>query len=433
MRRQDSGKSRCRPNLRLPILLAFVLIVLPFPDPAIGLPGDLSFVNCYSSAARLPQCDQPPTDTIGSDYGLTVSPDGRSVYSTAPKALNTFVRTQSGGLQFTNCVANSWPGCSRLARPSISFPTDLVVSPDGQDVYVTGSNSTITTFGRGADGQLNQQGCISNKGRYGCRKPRHNSLGLAEELDISHDGRFVYVTSANSLTAFRRMPDGRLRFADCIAADGLNGCKNLPGPNNPSLCDAVGLAVSPNGRSIYVSAACTDVLSVFDSHNGRLRWRGCIGGRPGCKRIRSNSLDDPGHVEISPDGRSVYVVAEVSNALTIFRRARSGALRYQDCIANRRSGGCRVLPHFALGSPSFVAASPDGASVYLARGGSILQLDRHRNGNLSFGRCYSAKASPVCSQASSLGLNIWLALSPDGGSLYVSGEDAISGFSREGQ
>ena len=87
-----------------------------------------------------------------------------------------------------------------------------------------------------------------------------------------------------------------------------------------------GLAVSPDGTSLYVAA-------LADRRDRRLRPQPRIGrrrpeaGRRGCVApakvhgcTLGRALSGAGSIVVSPDGRNVYSTAQLSNAVDIFRR-----------------------------------------------------------------------------------------------------------------
>src|ERR1700742_292595 len=62
-----------------------------------------------------------------------------------------------GGLQATGCIGASAP-C--VAASQVGTPTDIAVSPDGANVYVTTAQAALLTFSRNAStGQLTFQQC----------------------------------------------------------------------------------------------------------------------------------------------------------------------------------------------------------------------------------------------------------------------------------
>jgi len=86
-----------------------------------------------------------------------------------------------------------------------------------------------------------------------------------------------------------------------------------------------GLAVSPDGRNVYV-ATLADPLAVLqrDPLTGALTQRpgsdGCVapGGAGGC--APAIGLDNVRSVVVSPDGRNVYAAAANSDAVVVLER-----------------------------------------------------------------------------------------------------------------
>jgi DNA-binding beta-propeller fold protein YncE len=137
--------------------------------------------------------------------------------------------------------------------------------------------------------------------------------------------------------------------------------------------------VSPNGANVYVASALSNSLTTFTraSSTGQLAQltgtSACVINvlAVGCSLGRM--LSDPEGLAVSPDGASVYVTAFVSGALDVFNRnADSGAVtqepRAPGCLVGTPTPGC--LLGRGLRGASSVAVSPDGRNVYSAAFGS---------------------------------------------------------------
>jgi DNA-binding beta-propeller fold protein YncE len=287
-------------------------------------------------------------------------------------------------------------------------PTDVAVSPDGKNVYVSSQDSNaITIFDRDpATGTLTQKqgmdGCISEGGSEGvCRKGR--ALGVPfDDAVVSPDGRNVYIASEEpgAVAIFDRTPDtGALRQSHgpsgCVAEDGAHGaCRK-----GRALKEAQGIAVSPDGASVYVASGSisadstkSNAVAIFDRDRktGALAQKqdsaGCIadaGTGGSCQKGRG--LDGAGAVAVSPNGKNVYITGYYAGGVTTFdRQLANGALAQKPgaagCISDYEKKSC-LRTVVLLGLPIDLATSPDGRSVYVVGAGFeglVLSFDRSR-------------------------------------------------------
>jgi DNA-binding beta-propeller fold protein YncE len=209
------------------------------------------------------------------------------------------------------------------------------------------------------------------------------NLDGATDVDVSADGRFVYVTSfrGDAITAFSRdAATGALTELGCLAEHGKGGCAAARG-----LDGAYDLALSRDNRHVYVASRFSRAVAILARRpDGRLVQGagkvGCIGeqGRDGCTATTRASLHGVRGVAVSPDGRNVYTGAFSASALSLFRRdPASGALRQlpgaQGCIADREphkkllTPGC--TPGRGLHQAWGIAIARDGKTLYTGSGG----------------------------------------------------------------
>ncbi len=130
--------------------------------------------------------------------------------------------------------------------------------------------------------------------------------------------------------------------ASCAKARALDG----PGP----FLGSRAVAVSPDGRNVYVAASKSDAIVVFrrNAKKGTLKQHqgsaGCIAadGAHGC--ASAVGLDVPNSVAVSPDGRNVYATSKSSGSITVFsRNSSNGALHQPAGLGLHRGAGAGRL------------------------------------------------------------------------------------------
>jgi Ca2+-binding RTX toxin-like protein len=201
------------------------------------------------------------------------------------------------------------------------------VSPDNESVYVASDlGASVTHLTRNtSNGLITYQGCIANGGANGCIDPPQDSLHAATGVTVTTDNQSVYVAStaaANSVTHLsRNTSNGLITYQGCVANGGANGCLDPP---QDSLLGVRGVAVSPDGRSVYVVSEFGNSVTHLtrDTSNGSLAFQGCIAnaGANGCVDPPQDSLGGAFGVAVSPDDRSVYAAA-FAHSVTGFARA----------------------------------------------------------------------------------------------------------------
>lgn len=293
----------------------------------------------------------------------------------------------------------------------------VAVSPDGGTVYVTGTSFSGATYGKGATGT--DYRTVAYNAATGARRwvARYNGPGNSTDdpysIAVSPDGKTVYVTGASAgkgtgseyaTVAYRAATGAQL----WVARYGAPG-------NTDS--QAHSIAVSPNGRAVFVTGYSRGPsLYAYAT----IAYNAFTGGRLWVKRFQTS--DGPSHafaLAVSPDGRGVYVTGNESTAnftydyATIAYNAVTGAQRWL-----RRYNG----PGNGIDIPRSVAVSPDGKAVYVT-GESQGSGTGYDYATIAYNAATGTQLwlRRYNSQGNSDDLGESLAVSPDGSALYVTG------------
>ncbi len=297
---------------QLPPALAGCISGLPLPGCAAGLALLAPDVVVVSSDGN--------NVYVGSFFGNSVA-----AFSRNP---STGALAQLGGS--AACIAEATAGCTTgIALNSVE---GLAISGDGASVYAATalSNAVVELVRNPSTGALAQasdgSGCIVDAALAGCTLGVQ--LGGADAVAVSPDDDDVYATSlfSNSVTSFARSPSSgvlsqREGTAGCLVYLRAVGCSF-----GRALIAPEGLALSPDGRNVYVAAFGTGAIAVLNRGKaGAVAQKpgsaGCLAPRsvPGCTRARA--LKGVSSIALSPDGRYLYSTAFESDAVAVFRRS----------------------------------------------------------------------------------------------------------------
>jgi DNA-binding beta-propeller fold protein YncE len=279
---------------------------------------------------------------------VTVSPDGKNVYVGAfvGNALAVFTRNSSSGAltqpsDTTGCIVNApTNGCA--TGLALASPEGMAISGDGDNVYVASAvSNAVGVFARNASsGALTQttdgSGCIVNAPLTGCTTG--TQLAGANAVAVSPSDGDAYVTSllSNSVTSFTRtattgqltQKSGTSACAIYLLAVGCSLARALEAPE--------GIAISPDGASVYAAAFKSGAITAFDrdaSTGGLIQKRnerGCAIARPTPDCVHGRGLLGASALAVSPDSRFVYAAGFKSNAIGVFKRVTAARPRGKD-------------------------------------------------------------------------------------------------------
>jgi hypothetical protein len=301
-----------------------------------------------------------------------------------------------------------------------------------------------------APGDITYLGCIAQTNGTDCTLMPADTPALhyPVQIAIAPGGVDAYAVQSAELAPMdavvhmRRGADGRLTFADCIAdADGV-GCATLPS-GSTAMSGAERLAITPDGRDIYVTAYYGNAIAHFRRNAaGTVAYAGCLGApASGCTQPPGLYLRNwnPVDVAVSPDGKSVYAIADDDPALVNLNRAADGTLSLGNCFGS--VSGCEQRPYTCDETPpcrwtdgvtvaKSLAVSDDGRAIYVASHynasrstpSAIAHFVRDARG-VHYADCVGAArlCSPLPAGASITGVRS-IAVAPGSRHVYVTGK-----------
>ncbi len=287
----------------------------------------------------------PPTVGAGTGppHSVAVSPDGKSAYVSTSELYGT-PEIEAKVLEYSIGAGGLLTLRSSAPLPPNADPGALAVSPDGLSLYALdpAGNGAVIQYSVGTGGALT------------LKSPPTVPAADPARLAVSPDGRSVYVTNESG---------ERSVFQYSVRADGTLVPKSpatVPTAACPGVflgCAPIGVAVSPNSRSVYVVndpslAGASGVISQYTA------------GTDGTLSPKSPPTVptgvNPFEVTVTLDGPSVYVTDSMHPQGTVLQYSVSadGTLTPKTPLAVPAGTG-----------PLGLAVSADGKSVYAANAG----------------------------------------------------------------
>jgi DNA-binding beta-propeller fold protein YncE len=327
--------------------------------------GHLTSEGCLANSG-VTTCDAVPGTTHGQAPGLggplrlALSPDGANLYVPGISSKTVAVLKRevggpaAGKLTSDGCLAYSSvatcdavSGSTHARAPALEVPDAVAVSPDGRTVYVTDALAAIAVLGRdvggATPGRLVSDGCLADStfGGTKCDAVAGSTLGRVPGIGnpqlpiVSPDGLHVYVGGQSTVAVFRRdgggPTPGHLTSEGCLAKTPSGACDGVAGPTHGSSLGASGsgLAISPDGASLYTADLSGSLIGVFRvDAAGALAFDGCLAdtGTPTCDAVpgathgQAPGILRPRSVSVAPNGSAVYAVSDSPGSAVAFAR-----------------------------------------------------------------------------------------------------------------
>ncbi|RKO82316.1 hypothetical protein C5E04_06000 [Pectobacterium parmentieri] len=339
-----------------------------------------------------------------------LSADGKTLYvvsspESGSAVLSVFIRNGEGKFTLSQTFFNYHSVYNNeteqndkiVDNAGLAGASDVLLSADGQYLYVVGSeDNAVTLFRVGSDGQLTQAGVLDAAALEG------RSLDVRSH--IVSQGDYLFITAAQpngenderSVLVFKREADGKLTSVSQV--DNLIGASRL--------------VLDPEGRYLFVSGSggTVGVTAFSIDAQGALSQVGQISG---ASEYYINEL------ALSPDGKTLYAINAdgVQYTLNTITVGANGALSLTDTTSITDDGG-----DTGEGLATGLVVSADGTALFVI-GKNITVFSRAEDGSLTLKNTISGSwDSPIDLFFSDL-RNV--ELSADGKQLYLIGGDKI--------
>jgi hypothetical protein len=344
-----------------------------------------------------------PPDSVGYAISTVASPDGSQVFITGSGAGSSTVAYDAA------TGAQHWAAPTGLSNGGF-----LAVSPDGSRVFITGTSPDASGFLRMTTRAFDAAtGAILWTAFY--RSPGTVTAG-ANALAMSPDGSRVFITGSSE-------DSGLTSRYTTVAYDAATGARRWAAAYRVQhqSARAASIAVSPLGTQVFVTGASLGppnghyafATVSYKAATGATQWVARYAATP-----RRNAAAVS--VAVSPDGSRVYVAgtAHVISGQTSPQVI--AAVAYSAATGTKRwSARYPGNPQATGESAVAMALSPDGSGVFVASQGNTHGKTDYTT--VAFGAATGARRWASQDSLNGFGLPRGIAVNPGGTKVFVTG------------
>jgi YVTN family beta-propeller protein len=224
---------------------------------------------------------------------IAVTPDGKHVYvTTGLCSSNDFdCSPRPEDVYYAVWVIDTTTNKVVAASPGKGFVQAITFSPDGKHTYLANYDS---------DSPLPPQVLVFDTGNSISLPP----FGAVNAIAITPDGRHLYIPYVLFSLAFP-LPETIVAIIDTMTN---TVAQTIQVETTPSGATLTGVAVTPDGKYVYVSNQVSNSVAVIDTVSNTIVKTILVG-------------TSPAGVAVTPDGKYLYVSNQASNSVSVINTA----------------------------------------------------------------------------------------------------------------
>jgi hypothetical protein len=268
--------------------------------------GNTSFVNCIGSVAGCRPTN--PSDALSDARSLAFTSDGRHLYASSGTDIAHFALDANGNFGAANplpadCIGTH-TGCASTSVANVIGGGFVDLNLFNGHLYAGSEfQHNIANFLIGPTGSLTFVGCVGN--RAGCvTTTPAGALNGTLAPQFTANGLHAYAAGYSSqlVTQFNVDPTGNLSFTKCYGA--TPGCTATVAG---AVSGPAAVLLTPDGNQLYLTAQSSQTISHFNVlPSGDLQYANCVGPAPCNPVAPSNALGGAFGLAVTPDGTSLY-------------------------------------------------------------------------------------------------------------------------------